>query len=81
MLPSPSFPPHVDITGVSPAVRKVVWPKRFSGKEGGEQSVTEGKISVEEMLELKLSPPTRKSKSAASVESENCGCSRDEKII
>ena len=50
----PSPPPQVATTGLSPAVRKVVWRDRLPGREGGEHLVVveDGRISVEATMEL-----------------------------
>ena len=65
-LPRSSYPPQVATTGSSPAVRKVVWACRSSGREGGEQFEVGGKTSVEERVERKpLEPPVRRSRLAS----------------
>ena len=69
---SPSKPPQVAIRGLSPAVRKVSWEDRLSGREGAEQPVVGGKSSDDESLELPPIPPVRRSRLLSSEEPEDC---------
>ena len=68
---APSSPPQVATTGSSPAVRKVVWPVRSFGREGGEQPAVGGKTSVEERKDLSSAPPVRRSRLASLAGPEN----------
>ena len=66
-MPKPRYPPQVATTGSSPAVRKVVWELRTSGREDGKQPAVGGKTSVEESQE----PPVRRSRLATLAGPEN----------